>query len=55
MEQAQAEAKDLWSVASNSQLTKSIEALVRKLGGTPDKSEDSRGLFSRIFSSVTAH
>ena len=54
MEQAQTEAKDLWSVAPNSQLTKSIEALVRKLGGAPDKSEESRGLFSRLFSSVTA-
>ena len=55
LEQAQAEAQDLWKVAPNSPLAKSIEELVRKLGGAPDKVAERGGLFSRLFSSVTAH
>lgn len=56
LEQAQADAQDLWKVAPNSPLTKSIEDLVRKLGGVPEKTDARRsGLFSRLFSSAAAN
>ncbi len=55
LEQAQTKAQDLWKVAPNSPLSKGLEELVRKLGGTSEKSAQRGGrLFSWLFSNATA-